>query len=599
MRIHHALLTITMALGLAACQTTPNVPIAVDETPGSSPTSSATLTMLTVQPEQPGEPLPLIGTNVEWVAFQDGNGPWKVLEGSGGTYPFQVTNKAGKYGIVFVCPKPTGTPPYMPIPETAPTLEIRLFTLADVKAPRFGCNIPFQNPNQVSPNTKTVRFSGAIKGLEATEYATFQTQRGSVFSNTITINDSFSQMLPQGIYSVVVGKRNRSASGAADFTTPYSKVIIERDLNLNADTKLDFDFATQGFVPATKSLNFNGLQKDEQLYVGGGTLYGNATVGLSNYSSFPSGASSGTMAVIPESLLGPDDGYVVNSYTNGRQGQDQIGRSIFKSGKIWTSSLTLPAVPVVQFTMASEVPYARPNFKFDQTISVGDLMQLQLSEDTYAASGQTIGRHIWNIAASGNWFNAQQTFIAPDFSGLSGWNAGLGFKKIADMGWSVNVTNYNLPLQPLLILNDSVALRELKPEDQQKLYKTLNFSGSSLRHLTADKLRPEIVSASPFYESLTAPVNTNIPLEYTKNFRIVFGETMDKASVIAAYQSDTLPANAVTLSWPPYTGDTVLDITPKASLEVGKTYSFTIGAVAKDLSGNPLTTKTLTFTVTN
>jgi Bacterial Ig-like domain len=620
MQLHH-MLFIAVALGLAACQTTPVVktpittvapdpvnttpkpepkPIAIDETPGSNPAVSTSLSILTTQSEQPGEPLPLIGVNAEWVAFQDGNGPWRVLEGSAGVYPFTVTNKAGKYGIAYICPKAPGGSVLVP-PLTAPTLEMRLFTLAEIKAPRFGCNVPYQNPNQISPTTKTFRFSGDIKGLEATEFATIQTQNGSVFSDTSSIDptNSYRRVLRQGTYSVIVGRRKKSASGYTDFTTPYNKVIVEQDFNLNADTVRDFDFSTQGFSPVQKTVKVVGVLKSEQLYLSGFTSYGTALVDLPNLKNYSADTAIGTLDVIPENLLGSDDVYAVRAYTNSSQGQDRTGRDIYKTGKTWPSSLTLPAVPVIQFRSETETTYARPNVKIDQIISSGDLIQLQFSEDAYTTTGQTTGRHVWNIAASGNWLNAAQTLIAPDFSGLSGWKSDWGFKKIADMGWFVSITRYDMPFQHVLAANDPIFQREATQAETLQLYKTINFSGSSLIHPTADKLRPEIVSAVPFYESPTAPVSTNIPLAYTKNFRIGFSEMMSKTSVIAAYQSDTLPADAVTLTWPPYTGDTVFDITPKALLEVGKTYSFTIGAAAQDLAGNSLVAKTFTFTVTN
>jgi hypothetical protein len=594
------LLTITMALSLAACQTTPSVPtlIAVDETPGSSPNSSATLTMLTVQQEQPGEPLPLIGTNAEWVAFQDGNGPWKVLEGSGGTYPFQVTNKAGKYGIAFVCPKPTGTPPYTPIPETAPALEMRLFTLADVQVPRFGCNVPY--PNRSLSNQTKVYFSGNIKGIESTESATLQLGTASSGESIqVDANNQFFQQVPQGIYNVFAAKQDKPTVGNVNLTRRYNKVILQRDLNLNANTTRDFDFSSEGFVPDRKTVNMVGLQPGETW-----NIYGGLTGSIQ---AFPSDITSVALDAMPESLLGADGVHGVRTYTNGNRGADRFGRDVYKTSKTWPSSVTLPAMLAIQFKAGTVT--SGPSLQWDQVVSSDHALQMRLVEASYSTTGEITGQHTWQAVASGRWFNAGQRFVAPDFSGLTGWKSEWGFQKTTDLGWSVGIMQGNIAIPFYLSMNDAVIERELTAAERAQRLKSLNFSSSSFSHPVADKLKPEITEMVPYTDPSSPPdsgdgssVSGN-PLPpvtiIPKGFQVRFSETMDTASVIAAYQSSILPANAVTFAWVSGLGqDRILQITPNLPLEKGKTYSFTVGAGAKDLAGNSImTAKTYTYTV--
>jgi Bacterial Ig-like domain len=600
MRTQHALLTITMALSLAACQTTPNVPVVVDEIPGSSPTSSATLTMLTAQAEIPGEPLPLIGANAEWVAFQDGNGPWKLLEGSGGTYPFEVTNVAGKYGIAFVCPKSPGTSVLNP-PQTAPPLEMRLFTLADLKAPRFGCNVPYSNsPSGTLPGQAKALFSGSFKGLEPSEYATLSLQNTASFRGeavAVDANNQFFQQVPQGNYNVFATKQDRPLAGTLNTGLRYNKVILQRDLNLTATTVRNFDFATEGFVPDRKTVSLIGLQPGEDW-----NIYGGLT-GL--IQTFPSTITSVSLDAIPESLQGTDDVYGVRAYTNGRRGRDQFSRDVYTTSKSWPSSLTLPAMLAVQFKSAATFG---SSLRWDRIVSSDHALQIRLVEASYSITGETTGQHLWQAVASSKWLNTTQTFVAPDFSGLAGWKPEWGFQKTSDLGWSVGIVQGGIAIPFLLSINDAVIERESTAAERAQRFKSLNFNISYFAHPVMDKLKPEITDIAPYADPSSPadgdgsgvpgdplPPVTIIP----KGFRVYFSETMDTTSVVAAYQSNILPANAVMFAWVPGAGlDRTLQIMPNQLLEKGKTYSFTIGAGAKDLAGNSImAAKTYSHTV--
>jgi hypothetical protein len=103
----------------------------------------------------------------------------------------------------------------------------------------------------------------------------------------------------------------------------------------------------------------------------------------------------------------------------------------------------------------------------------------------------------------------------------------------------------------------------------------------------ADTTPPSVTSVSPQNE--TTGVKNDAEISVT------FSETMDMASVQAAYTSSDLPAGSVDFSW--QTLGTVLVVHPKAPLTyadvtaptaAAKHYSFTIGAGAKDVAGNAL-----------
>jgi Bacterial Ig-like domain len=625
MRIN-ALLTMTVALGLAACQPTPvsptpiitvdpapvdttptpdPKPVIADDAPGSSTATATSLTVLTTdQTEQPGTPLPLVSVNAKWMAFQDGNGPWKMIEGTNGAYSFEVTNKAGKYGVAFVCPKPVVTAAI--VPEPLPVLEMRLFTLEDFKAPRFACNVTSYGPPALpSPSKNSFKLSGTVSGISATETAGIKAFRG--FNNGIGIpvatGGAYTQSLQEGTYNLLVGQFDKPAPGTPSFNAKYKKIILERDLNLNADTTQNFDFATQGFSPASKTLEIVGLKADDRASIMADTFLNGFPVGLGEGGfggvAIAPGTTSVQLNVLPENQLRSGDGYGVQVYTNSTQSRDPISRNIQKIGNTWPSSLTLPDAPAPQVTAETETPYVRPKVTLDKPFAATDLLRLRLDEDVYNASNLKINQRSWNILASGRWFGNTQSLVMPDLSALSGWNPDLGFKKLSDMGWMALRFQSNGSLRYSLALSgDGATQREYTAEQTAQDVQNLNVLFASIIHPTADKTPPTVTNTIP--SNLVFGSTENITLANTKNLEIQFSEEMDPASVLAAYESISLPANNVTFSWKARFGqpNTILVITPNTALTVGSTYSFTLGVGAKDISGNPLAAaKTFSFKV--
>jgi Bacterial Ig-like domain len=279
---------------------------------------------------------------------------------------------------------------------------------------------------------------------------------------------------------------------------------------------------------------------------------------------------------------------------------------VYKTSKTWPSSLTLPAVLAIQFKPGTAT--SGPSLQWDQDVSGDHALQMRLVEASYSAMGEITGQHTWQAVASGRWFNATQRFAAPDFSGLSGWKSEWGLQKTTDLGWSVSIMQGNIAIPFYLGMNDAVIERELTDAERTQRLKSLNFSSSFFSHPVADKLKPEITSIVPYADPLPSiPDNQSTGsidpgpqvVVIPKGFQVRFSEAMDATSVIAAYQSNILPTNAVAFAWVSGLGqDRILQITPIQPLEKGKTYSFTIGAGAKDLAGNSImAAKTFTFTV--
>ncbi len=589
------------ALSLVACQNTPdNTTKPTSEVPGSSSASKVSVTMLTTPAPVAGQPTTAtpapVGANAQWVAVQDGNGPWKVLEGTAGAYSFDVTNSAGKYGIAYVCPKPK--PPAGSEPQTenpSSTLELKQFTLANANALRFGCNLYYNgSPFSPSPTAKKYKLSGKITGYEPTEDVAGQAMSFSYAGFSPDAAGNYSTTLTADKYILFAGKRNKAAAGSVS-PERFKKLILIRDFNLDADKTQDFDFTTQGFDPVEKTLGIVGAQADEKVSYSSSMFLGTGALSFNgNYAGILQ-AKSVALDFLPENKLVAEDSYFVQVTGNRTVGKDSRSRGVVISNKTWFGSVTLPKEINVGVKAFAQTPYVRPQLTLSNMPSSG-LLGGSIYEEIPGTATQftSNARRAWSIYVSTQWLGNATTWTAPDFSGLTGWNEAWGFKNLADFGWGFGAAQMNKSLKLLrAVTGDPVANFDITKDDAIQLYTDLSYSASNMSHPSPDKTAPTITSATPISDGFitTLPVDTK--------FEISFSEEMDQASVIAAYQSDTLPASSVNFSWKsPYTNAPLLTlvITPKAPLEPNKTYSFTIGTGAKDTSGNALqAAKTYTF----
>jgi hypothetical protein len=592
MRTLPFLIAIT-AISLVSCQTTPEI----SEVPGSSSPNKVTVTILTTPaPIPPATTTEPAAANAQWMVIQDGNGPWKVLEGAAGVYSFDVTNSAGKYGIAYVCPKPQ-PPAGSPVQPADPSsnLELKFFTLTNANTLRFGCNLNFfGSPFGPLPTVQKYKLAGKITGFDPTEDVSGQAASFSYAGFSPNVDGVYNTSLATGTYNLFVGKRNKAAAGSLS-PERFKKLILLRDFNLDADKILDFDFTTQGFNPVEKTLGINGAQADEKISYSSAMILGTGPLNLtSNYSGVPQ-ANSVPLDFLPEDKLVAGDSYFAQVSGNRTLGKDTRSRTVVSSNKTWFNSVTLPQEINAEIKAFAQTPYVRPQLTLSNMPSNG-LLNGFLYEEIPGTTTQfsSNARRSWQVYVSTQWLGGATSWIAPDFTGLTGWNETWGFKNLADLGWSLNASQMNKSFKFLrAVSNEPAANLDFTLDEAKQLYTDLNFSGSSIQHPSPDKTAPKVTYANPVSDTST----TTVPLN--AKFEINFSEEMDQASVIAAYQSDTLLTSSVDFTWKaPYTNGPLLTlvITPKTALALNKTYSFTIGTGAKDTSGNALqAAKTYTF----
>jgi Bacterial Ig-like domain len=507
---------------------------------------------------------------------------------------------------------------------------MRLLTLADTKAPKFGCFVPrplgccYSTPPTPS---RTVKISGAVMGMKQTEFATIRTLWGS----KLYVDDHGrfnTKAIPNEPYNLLAYSSEHDIPD--DPTSPVSvkKIVLERSLKSNQDAYLDIDFATQGFSPVKKTISVIGKRPDETR---GGMASGmffdisgtdpdiyslnlgilDLNPGVANFSLLlPSDNASVQSTVLPEAQMRPGDGYEVSISANGQLGQDETHRYIRQRSKDWIAKVTLPTAPVQSVTAETGTAKIYPKIAFDKPFSSNDWVEMDLYESFYNPQGGPDGGLYLHILASGSWFGTNQSFTAPDF-GAAAENPDLGFKKLTNIGWGVNRISSSPPRVLPSILSSHYGASPLNrfiflyPWVTRFVFGSSNeeYQQSSINHSPMDRNLLQIQYTNPKMSDSNLIVD--VPINELKKMDIFFakngaGVVMDQASVIAAYQSDTLPVSAVKLSWQPATlGQTPqFVITPKTPLTVGKTYSFTIGTGAKDVNGNAFPqAKTFTFRV--
>ncbi|HXU83904.1 MAG TPA: hypothetical protein VN914_21060 [Polyangia bacterium] len=153
------------------------------------------------------------GTGLGWVAFQDGDGPWQVIEGTGRTYSFLAPS--GRYGVAFVCGR------------SGPRGEVVHATTAELLALRAFCD-----PGDGGPLYKV---TGTLRGVPAGDKATVQLSSRDRLSATMVSSDagSYQGQAQAGLYDLM---------GVAFHDMVTDRVVMRRAVTIKAEDTLDLDF---------------------------------------------------------------------------------------------------------------------------------------------------------------------------------------------------------------------------------------------------------------------------------------------------------------------------------------------------------------------
>lgn len=339
-----------------------------------------------------------------WVAYQDGQGPWKVLTGQPGgattTYTFRVEDPAGRYGLAVVSDYPVGGA------TNGSYGMLEHFTLAEIRTLDY---TPWAPTAKVSVN-------GTVSGLAPADGARVSTGR-----TTKNLNPG------------ATGALLSASPGSTDFLAarlpgmgPADAVVALRGTPVSATeaVNLSFNFGT-GWVLEPQSLTATGATAAETLALQVDWVIPSTTLKLASGSASPLAFN----AVPTQRLLSGELHALSATAQNATAATLRTARAYSQSGA--TINLTLPTASApMTLGPANGGAYYRPTATW--TALPGALVHDLAFGDVYATLD-------WDVRVSSGWLGAGGTpsYTFPDFTGLSGWKSAWGLPFGRDLYWNL------------------------------------------------------------------------------------------------------------------------------------------------------------------
>ncbi len=356
-------------------------------------------------------------TKVEWVAYQDGTGPWTHVPQPGPIYRVNISSSKG--GVAWVLSNAGSFP--------IDTVErVMLMTKAELTAgPIVACT-------SATPSGGSL--TGSAGGIHAGQAASVTYGGAGAFFDYHFPSDStfLMQNVPSGPQLLVAFR--------ADSVTPANdRGVIRRNQDIpNGGTlRVNFD-STEGFPADTGSVAISGFVSGETFSFGVSYLSGPGCTPSPLFGSgFDLSATSSPQPFpeIPDSeqAAGEFNAVSVTTFKPGGQARTvQLSRH-----SLGSAAVALGAIPVV-----TAVSIAEPDtFRLVQasfTLPSDYHTSAQLG---YAGGAFGIGEGIdMSVTASFGWLGQSDVVLAPpDFSHVDGWSANFNMPTGA-LNWGVTLT---------------------------------------------------------------------------------------------------------------------------------------------------------------
>jgi len=339
-----------------------------------------------------------------WFAFQDGNGPWTRVQGTGNSFSFQVNSDRG--AVAQVTRSSEGTV------ET----QIQYLTRAEMIG-IAGELCP------VVGSLKTVQ--GTITGLGPLDFV-FVSLGSATTLVQGAMGGSFTlENVPPGAQDLVAAR--------LDLTFRPSQLLLRRDLNpANNSTLPALNFATEGFAPVQANFSLTGVAAGEQSAGLVSLVTKNGTA-----APFMNLQATGSYSGFPSSRLVDGDFHFLSGFASTTDGGSQrIVSKIFRQVANQTLALG-PALTVPTLTTVSGGANARIRVQFP--------IQSAYNRWWIANFAQENRDVEVSVAASQGWLGAasEVSLTLPDLSGLSGWNSAWGLQGGQLTNWGASAVGWS------------------------------------------------------------------------------------------------------------------------------------------------------------
>lgn len=386
------------------------------DAPGSGPTE------ITVRTYPEGFPYTGPTENTMLVAFQDGDGAWSALTGSGGVY--HATATAPRYGVALGCATAYGSQVTLYYQAVSDATELR----------SGGC---------VS-TASMVHVTVDLQGLQAQQTA--EVFIGGYDLQGDAAGTQFAGDIPRGMYDVFARSMLSNGSRAA------IKLYRGSTLNLQADQALQINLDTVGLPPESHPITLAGQQAPDTIVVD------------SSYST----PHSQLQWPVSRSTFGapPADGYVtvpavarqpgdVSNVAVSATGLTPDGRSYERSVRLAMATPTAPHLELPgPWTVDSPTIDKAAGIRATFTLPIAPAT-LQTADytaifDTFVTT--TIFRE-WSVIVGSGWAGSEPsvTITTPDLSGLMGWNADMALAAGMPVRWFMARYDRNLPYDAIAV----------------------------------------------------------------------------------------------------------------------------------------------------
>jgi len=380
---------------LLACNQQPSSPV--------QPPAGSSVTLSTYVSLSPA--------NMDWVAYQDGDGAWQKLEGTNGQYTFKVADSAGRYGIAMVCGKGA---PYFEL------VQIVQATLKELPSLSRTCdNSAYSSGNDY--------LTGKVSGVAANEVSDVRYGPSLYRSSTPSADGSYLIGVINGLVVDIFAAKGPGVATPEIPTYTANKVIISRDVNLQGSATANFDFSSQGVQTEAHTVSLQGSLGSTTAVVFFGTKNGTyGVVGSDQKASISYGGVPPTYQLADELHLA-----VGITYASATGSDFRYAYRYFKS----PVDITL-APPEQPFTASlTQIQPSNPSyvrFKID--------WQNLPSAAAYRGIIQkyeVTGNRSWNIDITKSWLsnNTSPSYSLPDFSALPGWKNGWAHNNLGAINW--------------------------------------------------------------------------------------------------------------------------------------------------------------------
>ncbi len=344
--------------------------------------------------------------NLPFMAFKDGDAPWRVLEGNEGAYQAAVTDQAGRYGLAYGYDCGIGSFHSFQMNYIFQTMQ---------ESSSLGVYFICNPSSGGGPDPVLYSLQGRIRGQG--------TASGYLVTSAATI--PFAGSDKSYLTKVLKGRGDLAGWIFSDLDTHLpTRLFLDRGRDAQGDTVRDVDFAADGFDPGPlQPISYSPIGSDEVIqgivryFTSGGQYFGLGDgTALPSYAAFPS----------KKSESGDSYGYGFGAF--GLNHEESIyGGSQGLPGPL---SITFPTpIPPFQVDWLPG-PYRRPGISWSSVTPLPRLQQFALSQNINQE------QVYWYLLFSEGWLGAGVHNVQiPDFTGFAGWDERWGFRT----GKSVNV----------------------------------------------------------------------------------------------------------------------------------------------------------------